>query len=108
MKKTLLIALTSILALSSNYLAAQDAHMCGNEVIQQKINNDPYLKASFEDYYKKYDAENKAMAEHSARSQSKTTASYHKILIPVVFHVVLNQAQFTQFGDTAGLIERLN
>ncbi len=110
MKKFLAVALVGSLVMCSEYTAAQNQVICGNELIQQEINNDPYLKSYYEDYYKQYDAENKAMAEESAKANSKTSAEkvYSTVLIPVVFHVVLNQNQFGEILDTIGLRDRIN
>ena len=111
MKKLFAIALASSLVMfGKNVVAQSQAPVCGNELIQEEINKDPYKKAYFENYFNQYVAENKAMAAESAQARSKTTAPkiYPVVLIPVVFHVVMNQAQFGQILDTAGLIDRIN
>ncbi|MCB9046227.1 MAG: T9SS type A sorting domain-containing protein [Chitinophagales bacterium] len=108
MKKLFVVALAGSMVAYGANVAAQANRICGNEIIQQEINNDAYLKTYFENYYKQYDAENKAMAEEASSAESKSTASYPAILIPVVFHVVLNKAQFGQILDTPGLLDRIN
>lgn len=109
MRRLFSIATTSMLVLMAGLVNAQERHICGNEVLQQEvINNDPMLKARMEEYFKNYAEENKQLAEETARAQSKTTADYANILIPVVFHVVLNQSQIDQMGGTQGIIDRIN
>lgn len=109
MRKIFSIATTSMLVLMAGLVNAQERHICGNEVFQQEvINNDPMLKARMEEYFKTYAEENKQLAEEAARAQSKSTADYANILIPVVFHVVLKQAQIDQMGGTQGIIDRIN
>jgi len=104
MKKLFSIA---ILILFTGQAFAQGNPICGNEIIQEEINKDPYLKANIDKYFEHYEAENKTASEQSTRAKSKTTA-YEKILIPVVFHIVLNQSQIAQLGDTSGIINRIN
>lgn len=83
--------------------------VCGNELLIQETLNDPAAKASMEAYFQQYDAENKILAEQRTRMASKGTAGeYAKVVIPVVFHIVLSQAQIDQMGGTSGVITRVN
>lgn len=109
MKKFLTIAAASVFVFIAGNVEAQQAHICGNEVIQQEtINNDPVLKIRMDNFYENYAAENKQLSEEKARAQNKTTADYENILIPVVFHIVLNQSQIDQMGGTQGILDRIN
>lgn len=107
MKRLFSIAIFGIITLFTGQAYAQGNAICGNEVIQQEINNDPYLKARMDKYFEHYQAENTMASEQSGRAQSKTTG-YEKILIPVVFHIILNPSQIAQLGDTSGIINRIN
>ncbi|HYD21583.1 MAG TPA: M43 family zinc metalloprotease, partial [Flavipsychrobacter sp.] len=109
MKKLFVMALLAgSMILCGNGVHAQ-GRICGNELLVQETMNDPAAKARLEAYFEQYDAENKAMAEQTARSASKGTGTeYHKAVIPVVFHIVLTQAQIDQLGGTAGVVERVN
>lgn len=79
---------------------------CGNELIHAQAEKDPHIKAYFDEYFAQYDAENKVMAEN--RALSKGTENNEQYVIPVVFHIVLSQAQIDQLGGTPGIIERIN
>lgn len=83
--------------------------ICGNELLIQETMKDPAAKARMEAYFEQYDAENKLMADQSTRAASKGTADeYVKVVIPVVFHIVITQAQINQLGGTAGIVDRVN
>ena len=109
MKNFLSIAITfGVMALCGADVNAQE-RVCGNELLMQETMSNPADKARLEEYFRQYDAENKAMAEQSARSASKGSASeYVTVTIPVVFHIVLTQAQINQLGGTAGIVDRIN
>lgn len=99
----------SILAVGASTLIFSDVQaqrVCGNDLIMQEAQKDPFIKAYFDEYFKQYDAENHDMAEARKRSQSKTTAE--RYVIPVVFNFVLTQAEIDDLGGTNGIIERVN
>lgn len=99
--KKLLIALLCLMVYSGT-IKAQG--FCGNTLIQQEIEKDPVLKAQFEKNWEQYVAENKQLAKEAERSASKSTAD---VTIPVVFHVIVTQAQLNEMGDTAGVYARV-
>ncbi len=109
MKKLFVTALLAgSMILWKNGVHAQE-RICGNELLVQETMQDPDAKARLEAYFEQYDAENKAMADQSARAASKGTGTeYGKAVIPVVFHIVATQAQIDQLGGTAGVVERVN
>lgn len=82
--------------------------ICGNELIQQKAEQDPYLKAYFADYFAKYDAENHKMSQERRARSKGTATTYDRVILPIVFHIVLNDAQIAELGGQAGIIERIN
>src|SRR5690606_21518300 len=61
-----------------------------------------------ESYFAGYDAENQAMAQSDRAAAKGTGYNHEKVIIPVVFHIVLTQAQIDQLGGTAGITERIN
>lgn len=107
MKKILLAAFTWGLALAGGSVYGQQT-ICGNETLQETINNDAYLKAKHDAYFQNYAEENRQLSQDHALAQSKGTAEYDKILIPVVFHIVLNPTQIASLGGDAGIIARIN
>lgn len=109
MNKIFAIALLAVgMFLGAANVQAQD-RICGNELLMQETMSDPVSKAGMEAYFEQYDAENKLIAEQNTRSASKGTATeYVKVTIPVVFHIVLTQAQIDQLGGTSGIITRIN
>lgn len=107
MKKLFSVAALTAILISGNSFTANAQRMCGNELIQAGVQNDPQLKNFFEEYFEKYDAENKELA--NTRALRKGTANtYERVIIPVVFHVVLNQQQIDQIGGTNGIVDRIN
>lgn len=108
MKNFFAIALLAGGMISGATSVQGQGRVCGNELLMQETMSDPAAKARMEAYFEQYDAENKLMAEQSARSSSKGTADYAKVVIPVVFHIVATQAQIDQLGGTAGIIGRVN
>lgn len=107
MNKIILVALFVVLGLAGQQVYGQQT-ICGNEILQETINNDPYLKAKQDDYFKNYAEENKQMSRDRAAAQAKGTAEHPVVLIPVVFHIVLNPTQLASLGGEAGVIERIN
>lgn len=97
-----LLVLTALCGLALPFTTAKaQSTICGNEVIQQYIDADPVLKAADDIYWINYAKENK----QRARAAAKTT--YTHANIPIVFHIVLTQAQIDQLGGTAGVYERV-
>lgn len=108
MRKLFLVAALGVVTAMCERANGQD-RICGNEVLQTEvINKDTYVQQKVDEYFANYAEENKAMAEERARANSKNTAEYGKVLIPVVFHIVLSQSQITQLGGTQGVIDRVN
>lgn len=109
MKKIFAIALLAAGIISGATSVQGQDRVCGNELLMQETMNDPASKVKMEAYFEQYDAENKLIAEQKTRSASKGTATeYYKVVIPVVFHIVLTQAQIDQLGGTAGITARIN
>lgn len=105
MKKIMLLTLCG-LSLWSTEAFAQQTRKCGTDLIKQRLTEHfPEITA---DYY----------GDHISRAQSATdvylsskTNAHQKttaiVTIPVVFHIVLTQAQVTQLGDDAGILDRI-
>jgi hypothetical protein len=104
MKKILVkAALCGGILLGSEAVSAQE--ICGYDAIaREKIAKDPSLQVS----YDRYKAESFRIAElaqqQTGQSANKTTED---VLIPVVFHIILTQAQIDAIGGTAGIYNRV-
>lgn len=104
MKRYLVLASALCLFLMSNSSQAQEtAGKCGNEILQTQINNDPALKAKFEQY--RSDVENRSKAYSELATANKGTAS--TVYIPLVFHIILTQAEIDQLGGTQAIYRRV-
>lgn len=109
MKKIFAIALLAGVMISGAVDVHGQDRICGNDLLMQETMSNPASKARMEAYFEQYDAENRLIAEQSARAASKGTGTeYYKTVIPVVFHIVLTQAQIDQLGGTAGITARIN
>lgn len=98
MKFKLLLALCG-LALISEQTNAQRS--CGHDLIQQKLNT-LYPQAA---HFFNHRAEHISAQEEAYKTlKQKTTATVN---IPVVFHIVLNQAQINALGGVAGIQQRI-
>ncbi|MCB0701050.1 MAG: zinc-dependent metalloprotease [Chitinophagaceae bacterium] len=97
--KNLLIAILAGMLMSTGNSYAQNT-ICGNELIQQYIDNDPVLKAQDQENWTKYVERNKQLKNTANKNTGDVT-------IPVVFHVILNSSQMAAVNDTAGIIERV-
>ncbi|MBS1772305.1 MAG: zinc-dependent metalloprotease [Bacteroidetes bacterium] len=103
MKK--LLPLVAIILAGMLNIANAQTQPCGtDEFIQQLIASNPNLKAVVEKY--EQDVQDRTAANQAAHTNTagKTTAT---TLIPLVFHIVLSQAQIDQIGGTAGINTRL-
>ncbi len=107
MKRYLVLASAALCLsfISSNAQAQQTAGKCGNETIQSKINNDPALKAKFDQYRTNINNRTTAYEESAATTANKGTAS--PVSIPLVFHVILTQAEINQLGGTQAIYSRI-
>jgi hypothetical protein len=76
---------------------AQTQRTCGFELVQKILRENPAYQANWDEYQARMTAEANNLA-------NKTTA---KVTIPVVFHIVLTNAQQTQLGGTNGIIARV-
>ncbi len=103
MKKLLVIAAACSLVLLGDNTKAQN-RKCGNELITAEIAKDPSKQQAFEAYRMQIKADADAYASSKANSASKTTGN---VSIPVVFHVVLSQAQIDQLGGEQGIYSRV-
>lgn len=104
MKKLLAVA-GLVIGIAGNALGQAP---CGNEIIESQIENDPALKARFDEYFVQYTKENKEMADAVKKTASKGTAEEEVFLVPVVFHLVLTEVEMNQLGKEAGVIDRIN
>lgn len=105
MKKHLVLAGALCFSLISNNTWAQSFSKCGNEQIQVDVDNNPNLKAKFDQYYQGVLNRHHSYAENIANTANKTTAT--PVSIPVVFHIILTQAEITQLGGTQGIYQRV-
>lgn len=110
MKKIFATAGSFLSFLISISTPAQSQTICGNDLILQEILADPNLKAENNKYNAIYIAENMAMAKdlEQAKSKGTSTKTYEKAVIPVVFHIVLNENQIQTMGGTTGILNRIN
>lgn len=104
-KQLLLVALCGMIGMSAD-TAAQDVKKCAtDELLNSAISNNPHLKAVFEQF--ETDVQNRAAdlaAKNSNNIAAKATSKYP---IPLVFHVVLTQAQINTLGGTQGIYNRI-
>lgn len=106
MKRYLVLAGALCLGLASNNTWAQTvSKRCGNEIIQTEIDNDPVLKAKFDQYYDGVVSRSDAYNQKMANTANKTTADAY--YIPLVFHVILTQAEIDQLGGTQVIYQRI-
>ncbi len=104
MKKSLVLAAISGMVMTGSIAMAQKcAH---DELIHAAIKGSAAKEAAYQQYEKELSDRVQAYEQQlSANSASKTTAS--KYVIPVVFHVMLNQAQLDQIGGVSGMYARI-
>eukprot|EP01012_Entosiphon_sulcatum_P014165 TRINITY_DN19253_c0_g1_i1.p1 TRINITY_DN19253_c0_g1~~TRINITY_DN19253_c0_g1_i1.p1 ORF type:complete len:447 (-),score=48.51 TRINITY_DN19253_c0_g1_i1:161-1501(-) len=104
MKRSLVLAAISSMVMTGSVATAQKcAH---DELIHAAINSSPAKKAAYEQYERELNDRVQAFEQQqNANSASKTTAS--KYVIPVVFHVMLTQAQLDAIGGTSGMYSRI-
>ena len=101
-----LTAIGAIVLALLNTHAIQAQSFCGNELIEQEIARTPHLKAYYDEYHKRYTAENlELVAKENAKAKGTSNERY---IIPVVFHIVVNQSQLDWLGKEAGVIDRIN
>lgn len=107
MKRYLVLAsaMLCLSSISNSAQAQQTAGKCGNETIQLNINNDPALKAQFDQYRADVESRTKTYSENTTTTANKNTAT--PVSIPLVFHVILTQAEIDQLGGTQGIYNRI-
>lgn len=89
---------------NTDVIAQQIKDKCGNDVMTQKmLDRDPAFKDKFDAYVKASIERADAYEQLTQKSAQKTTAN---VIIPVVFHIILTQAQIDQIGGTQGLYDR--
>lgn len=72
---------------------------CGfDQIVQALIQQNPHLKQTIDAVRK---------GEHNNRAVAKTTVDTEHPVIPVVFHVILNQVQINSLGGTQGIEARI-
>lgn len=106
MKKTLAAAALCGMVILGGAANAQNKTICGNEVIQQKIESDPVLKAQFENDWSNYAKNADEALKQYKRSSNKATGL--EVLIPVVFHVILTESELNEIGGYNGMMERIS
>lgn len=100
MRKLLVAAALLSMATIGNASAQKCAH---DDVLRVQQLNDPELAAKFEQVRIGLNQQAADYEASIANTASKTTAN---IMIPVVFHVILTQAQINQMGGTEGVYKR--
>lgn len=78
---------------------------CGNELIEQQLANNPVTKEAYAKYWDNYIEENKQISKDNDRANAKSTSD--QVLIPVVFHIMLTDAEKAQLGGEAGIHNRI-
>ncbi|MBN9485472.1 MAG: hypothetical protein BGO70_02160 [Bacteroidetes bacterium 43-93] len=105
MKKTLVAATLAGLALSGGIASAQE-RICGTDIaIQHLIANNPQLQSAYTQYETDVRQRTAVLETQNANAAQKTTATYN---VPVVFHVVLSQAQIDEIGGISGIYDRIS
>ncbi|MBS1780284.1 MAG: zinc-dependent metalloprotease [Bacteroidetes bacterium] len=104
MKKTLVAATLASLAFSGGIASAQE-RICGTDIaIQHLIANNPQLESAYTQYEADVKQRTAALEAQNTNAAQKTTATYN---VPVVFHVVLSQAQIDEIGGVSGIYDRI-
>lgn len=102
MKKTLVAAALAGFALNGGMASAQEK-ICGTDIaIQNLIANNPQLESAYKQY--ESDVRQRATTLEAQNAAQKTTATYN---VPIVFHVVLSQAQIDEIGGISGIYDRI-
>ncbi|MCD6063052.1 MAG: Peptidase pregnancy-associated plasma-A [Flavipsychrobacter sp.] len=99
MKKVLVAAAFAVAAIG-NVNAQKCAH---TDILNSKLANDPTFPAKYEQFQNDVNSRVTAYEKLTANTAQKTTAT---ATIPVVFHVVLTQAEITSLGGTEGIYKR--
>jgi hypothetical protein len=103
MKKILFAALAGSMLVSGNSVFAQSEKCANTAILEQAIAKDPSVQQAFNNYREDVLEQTAAYEQEVGNSASKTTAV---ITIPVIFHVVLTQAQIDALGGTQVLYDR--
>lgn len=102
MKKILTAALLCGATIAGNNTFAQTNEKCATTEIGNKfIADNPGMEAAYHQYQQ--DVLQRAVAYEANEGAQKTTAT---VTIPVVFHIILTQAQIDDIGGTAAVYER--
>lgn len=78
---------------------------CGNDLLGEQLANNPATSAAYADYIEKNLEINRKVSTENDRAQAKVTAG--QVLIPVVFHIILTDAEKSQLGGEAGIHDRI-
>lgn len=100
MKKTG-FAFLSLSLLCCNILLGQNKwEKCGYSIVRKN------MTATNPDFEQRIDAQKKARLKMLANS--RVTKTNINITVPVIFHIILNQQQMSQIGDSAGIAQRVS
>lgn len=102
-KQILLAALVSVACSSAQSVQAQ--YRCGTQLLLDRINQDPVKQQKLRDIYSQQEQEAAAKGQQQSNPFMKTTA---QVIIPVVFHIVLNQGQIDAMGGAVGIQQRID
>jgi Secretion system C-terminal sorting domain len=102
--KKLIVLLVGVLLFGTKYCDAQ--RKCGMQLVHQSlIAEDPSWKDKFDAQRNSLQAAAEYYLQYKATEEAtRTTTSVSPI--PVVFHIVVDSAQFNNLGGTAGIIKR--
>lgn len=104
MKKLFVVAAICSMVMIGNANAQQIKDKCGNDVMTQKmLAENPDFINTYNTYLKESVERADAYAVQKDKSAQKTTGT---VIIPVVFHIILTQAEITQLGGTQALYDR--
>lgn len=104
MKKQILLAALVSVACGTQRAQAQDR--CGMQMVLDKFNQDPIKQQQLRNMYQQQEQEAAAYGQkQQANAFMKTNA---QVIIPVVFHIVLNQSQIDAIGGVAGIQQRID
>lgn len=105
MKKSLILAAISGLVMTGNIANAQKcAH---DELIQAAINGNPAKMAAYEQYNNAILNQAEEFNQKIKQNSTFAKSTDSKYTIPLVFHVMLTQAQLDEIGGTSGLYSRI-
>lgn len=92
------------IVVGSSHVYGQNVRKCANDILLEEANKNPETQARLTQYFSNVEDRTNRYNVNNSGAANKTTAS---VTLPVVFHVILTQAQINQLGGEAGLYDRV-